>query len=117
MAHDWSPRHGRAPTDKASEAPAESARSNCSPRSWCSRANATRRPSIAAGVWPSESGQRLDQVLLQLGLVTERGLAEAYATLLGAPIAGPARYPEAPLFPRPALTPVLAHRARVAARG
>jgi general secretion pathway protein E len=47
----------------------------------------------------NESGQRLDQVLLQLGLVTERGLAEAYATLLGVPIAGPARYPEAPLFP------------------
>jgi general secretion pathway protein E len=47
----------------------------------------------------TESGQRLDQVLLQLGLVTERGLAEAYATLLGVPIAGPARYPEAPLFP------------------
>jgi general secretion pathway protein E len=47
----------------------------------------------------NESGQRLDLVLLQLGLVTERGLAEAYATLLGVPIAGPARYPEAPLFP------------------
>ena len=46
-----------------------------------------------------ESGQRLDLVLLQLGLVTERGLAEAYAALLGAPIAGPARYPEQPLFP------------------
>jgi general secretion pathway protein E len=47
----------------------------------------------------TESGQRLDQVLLQLGLVTERGLAEGYATLLGVPIAGPARYPQAPLFP------------------
>jgi general secretion pathway protein E len=47
----------------------------------------------------AESGQRLDTVLIQLGLVTERGLAEAYAALLEAPIAGPARYPEAPLFP------------------
>jgi general secretion pathway protein E len=47
----------------------------------------------------AESGQRLDLVLLQLGLVTERGLAEGYATLLGVPLAGPARYPEAPLFP------------------
>ncbi len=47
----------------------------------------------------TESGQRLDLVLIQLGLVTERGLAEAYATLLGAPLAGPARFPEAPLFP------------------
>ena len=47
----------------------------------------------------TETGQRLDLVLIQLGLVTERGLAEAYATLLGAPLAGPARFPEAPLFP------------------
>jgi general secretion pathway protein E len=47
----------------------------------------------------AESGQRLDQVLLQLGLVTERGLAEGYATLLGVPLAGPARYPEAPVLP------------------
>jgi len=59
----------------------------------------------------AESGQRLDQVLLQLGLVTERGLAEAYATLLGAPIAGPARYPEAPLFPE-RLTPRFLRTAR-----
>jgi general secretion pathway protein E len=58
-----------------------------------------------------ESGQRLDQVLLQLGLVTERGLAEAYATLLGAPIAGPSRYPEAPLFPE-RLTPRFLRTAR-----
>ena len=47
----------------------------------------------------AESGQRLDLVLIQLGLVTERGLAEAYATLLGVPLAGPARFPEAPLYP------------------
>ncbi len=46
-----------------------------------------------------ESGQRLDKVLLQLGLVTERGLAEAYARLLHLPIATPDRYPAAePLF-------------------
>jgi general secretion pathway protein E len=47
----------------------------------------------------ADSGQRLDLVLIQLGLVTERGLAEAYATLLGVPLAGPARFPESPLFP------------------
>ncbi len=47
----------------------------------------------------AETGQRLDAVLLQLGLVTERGLADAYATLLGVPVAGPARYPEVPLLP------------------
>jgi len=40
-----------------------------------------------------DSGQRLDKVLLQLGLVTERGLAEAYAALLRLPIATPERYP------------------------
>ena len=46
-----------------------------------------------------DSGQRLDKVLLQLGLVTERGLAEAYATLLHLPIATPDRYPaNEPLF-------------------
>ena len=46
-----------------------------------------------------DSGQRLDKVLLQLGLVTERGLAEAYARLLNLPVATPDRYPAAePLF-------------------
>jgi len=59
----------------------------------------------------TETGQRLDLVLIQLGLVTERGLAEAYATLLGAPLAGPARFPEAPLFPE-RLTPRFLRTAR-----
>ncbi len=45
-----------------------------------------------------ESGQRLDAVLLQLGLVTERGLAAAYAALLGIEVATLAHYPDAPLF-------------------
>src|SRR5262249_6492254 len=48
----------------------------------------------------AETDQRLDNVLLQLGLATERGLAEGYAALLGARIATPERYPAAePLFP------------------
>jgi general secretion pathway protein E len=48
----------------------------------------------------ADTGQRLDSVLLQLGLVSERGLAEAFATLLGRPVVQPARYPhEAPLLP------------------
>jgi general secretion pathway protein E len=59
----------------------------------------------------TESGQRLDLVLIQLGLVTERGLAEAYATLLEVPLAGPARFPEAPLFPE-RLTPRFLRTAR-----
>jgi general secretion pathway protein E len=45
-----------------------------------------------------ESGQRLDVVLIQLGLVTERGLAEAYSALLDLPVAGAGRYPNEPLF-------------------
>jgi general secretion pathway protein E len=45
----------------------------------------------------AETGQRLDAVLIQLGLVGERSLAEAYAELLGLPLATPERYPSAPL--------------------
>jgi len=40
-----------------------------------------------------ESGQRLDKVLIQLGLVTERDLARAYAALTGLPLAEPAQFP------------------------
>jgi general secretion pathway protein E len=40
----------------------------------------------------AETGQRLDTVLVQLGLVSERGLASAYGGLLGLPIALPERY-------------------------
>ena len=46
----------------------------------------------------AESGQRLDTVLIQLGLVSERGLAETYASLLGAPLAGPDDYPAEPIL-------------------
>ncbi|WP_428491122.1 GspE/PulE family protein [Rhodopila sp.] len=41
----------------------------------------------------TESDQRLDTVLIQLGLVSERGLAEAYASLLSIPITSADRYP------------------------
>jgi general secretion pathway protein E len=46
-----------------------------------------------------ESGQRIDAVLIQLGLLTERGLATAYAELLDLPIATPARFPTEPILP------------------
>jgi general secretion pathway protein E len=46
----------------------------------------------------TETGGRLDQVLTQLGLVSERGLAEALSQLIGAPLVAPADYPEAPLY-------------------
>ena len=45
-----------------------------------------------------DSGQRVDAVLSQLGLVTERGLAAAYSELLEVPVATPARFPAEPLF-------------------
>jgi general secretion pathway protein E len=48
----------------------------------------------------AESDQRLDAVLIQLGLVSERGLANAYASLLSIPVAGAERYPPSrPLLP------------------
>ncbi len=46
----------------------------------------------------SESGQRLDSVLIQLGLVSERGLADALAALLGLPLVTADRYPAEPLL-------------------
>jgi general secretion pathway protein E len=45
----------------------------------------------------AETGGRLDRVLTQLGLVSERGLAEALAQLVAAPIVAPADYPDQPL--------------------
>lgn len=51
-----------------------------------------------------ESGQRLDRVLSQLGMITERALAEGYSALLGLPITLRSRYPDEPLFPE-RLTP------------
>ncbi len=41
----------------------------------------------------AESDQRLDMVLIQLGLVSERGLADAYARLLSLPVVTADRYP------------------------
>src|SRR5438093_306823 len=46
----------------------------------------------------TETAGRLDHVLTQLGLVSERGLAEALAQLIGAPLVGAADYPDAPRF-------------------
>ena len=45
-----------------------------------------------------ETGGRFDRVLTQLGLVSEKGLAEALALLLDAPLVGTPDYPETPLF-------------------
>jgi general secretion pathway protein E len=57
-------------------------------------------PSIERGRRVAEeSGGRLDTVLTQLGLVSERALAEATARLLELDLAGPADYPENPILP------------------
>ena len=44
------------------------------------------------------NGRRLDRVLIQLGLVSERGLAEAWSQLLGAPLARQQTIPTEPLL-------------------
>jgi general secretion pathway protein E len=46
----------------------------------------------------AETGGRLDRVLTQLGLISERGLAEALAQLVAAPLVTPADYPAEALF-------------------
>jgi general secretion pathway protein E len=60
----------------------------------------------------TETGGRLDQVLTQLGLISDRGLAEALAQLTAAPLVKIADYPDAPLF-RDRLKPKFLRRARV----
>lgn len=46
-----------------------------------------------------ETGQRTESVLSQLGLVTDRDLADALAALFDAAITAPAGYPAAPVLP------------------
>lgn len=46
-----------------------------------------------------ESGARLDRVLTQLGLISDRQLAEVMARMLGIKIAAPGDYPQAPILP------------------
>ena len=48
----------------------------------------------------AESDQRMDAVLIQLGLVSERDLADAYASLLSVPVTAIDRYPSVePVLP------------------
>jgi general secretion pathway protein E len=46
----------------------------------------------------AETGGRLDHILTQLGIVSERSLAQALSRLLGIPLATAREYPEEPLF-------------------
>ena len=58
----------------------------------------------------SDTDQRLDSVLIQLGLVSERGLAEAYAALLSLEVTTIDRYPSAlPVLPDLLSAPFLRH--------
>jgi general secretion pathway protein E len=59
----------------------------------CDAKTLERARSVAA-----ESGQRVDSVLIQLGLVSERGLAEALAALLAVPLVATNGYPVEPLL-------------------
>jgi general secretion pathway protein E len=53
----------------------------------------------------AESGERIDLIASKLGLISDRDLAQAYATLLDAPLLGPEDFPA---------EPVAAERARAA---
>jgi general secretion pathway protein E len=63
------------------------------------QANCDHRTLDRARRVAAESDQRLDAVLIQLGLVSERGLADAYASLLSVPITSIDRYPTEPVLP------------------
>ncbi len=60
----------------------------------CDARAVERARGMAAG-----TGRRIDAVLIQLGLITERELAQGFADLLGLPVAPPSRYPVTPVLP------------------
>ena len=59
----------------------------------------------------AESGQRLDSVLMQLGLVSERTIANCFSELLQVPLADPTRFPLEPILPE-RLRPKFLRKAR-----
>ena len=66
----------------------------------CQRGEVDARGVERAARVAQEDGQRVDKVLIQLGLVSERGLAEAFSAFTGLPIAKSDAYKlAAPLFP------------------
>jgi general secretion pathway protein E len=52
-----------------------------------------------AAMIAGETGMTRPQALVQLGLVSERALADAYAAVFGLRLAGPDRYPAEPVLP------------------
>ena len=63
-----------------------------------------------------ESGQRLDRVLVQLGMVGERAMAESFATVCGLQLAAATEYPDAPILPE-RLRPAFLRNARAVPLG
>ena len=61
-----------------------------------------------AGAVAAETGQRLDLVLVRLGLVAERAMAEALAAICGLPLAAQSDYPDEPILPDRLRAPFLA---------
>ncbi|MFC7739018.1 GspE/PulE family protein [Roseomonas sp. GCM10028921] len=59
----------------------------------CDARAVERARGMAAG-----TGQRTDAVLVQLGLITERELAQGFADLLSLPLVPPVRYPATPVL-------------------
>src|SRR5260221_1426836 len=45
----------------------------------------------------AESGERIDLIAAKLGLVSDRDLAQAYASLLGSPVLTPTDFPAEPI--------------------
>ena len=60
----------------------------------------------------AESGERIDLVAAKLGLVSDRDLAQAYASLLGSPLLSPQEFPAAPVAPD-RLRPAFLKRTRI----
>lgn len=46
-----------------------------------------------------ESGDEILRMLVRLGLVSERDMAQAFSEVMGIPLAGPADYPDSPVAP------------------
>lgn len=74
--------------------PAEQLAANLIARGICDQAALERAAALAA-----DGTLSLSQALIQLGLVAERTLAGLFSAILALPLAGPERYPPAPVLP------------------
>ena len=60
----------------------------------------------------AESGERIDLIAAKLGLISDRDLAQAYASVLGSPVLARTDFPAAPVAPD-RLQPAFLKRARI----